>query len=205
MPQLHVTPGGKGNAVGDLFKRDTGLDPSDSTNWKATVDYALDHAARNGWGDWSVAKNLGIPKYAGIGMAGPTAPAAGGLLAQGAPQGNPAQPAQQGLLAQSSGDTRPPGSPLMRNGQSALPPGTPINSKGQPYSPGLLNMPADQAANVVASMAAIRQAQQAGQNPYPGSGGAPAGAYWRKPHQDSRRKRLPPLQRLPRPRRVAGP
>src|SRR5205823_12600169 len=69
-------------------------------------------------------------------------------------------------------DTRAPGSRLMQNGQSALPPGTPINSNGQPYSPSLVNMPPDQAANVAASMAAIRQAQAAGQNPYPGAGGA---------------------------------
>jgi hypothetical protein len=70
VPQLHVTPGGKGNAVGDQFVRDTGLDPADPKNWKAAVDYSLDHAAKNGWNDWSVAKNLGIPQFAGIGAPG---------------------------------------------------------------------------------------------------------------------------------------
>ena len=80
------------------------------------------------------------------------------------------QPAQTPFGA-AEADTRAPGSQLMQNGQSALPPETPINSEGQPYSPSLVNMPADQAANVAASMAAIRQAQAAGQNPYPGAGG----------------------------------
>lgn len=70
VPQLHVTPGGKGNAVGDQFVRDTGLNPADPKNWKAAVDYSLDHAAKNGWNDWSVAKNLGIPQFAGIGAPG---------------------------------------------------------------------------------------------------------------------------------------
>ena len=47
---MHVTPGGKGNAVGDQFVRDTGLDPLDPKNEPAAIDYAMRYAANNGWG-----------------------------------------------------------------------------------------------------------------------------------------------------------
>lgn len=45
--QLYVD-GGLGNA----FQRDTGLDPSDPSTWKQGVDYALDTAKKEGWGQW---------------------------------------------------------------------------------------------------------------------------------------------------------
>lgn len=45
--QLYVD-GGLGNA----FQRDTGLDPSDPSTWRQGVDYALDTAQREGWGQW---------------------------------------------------------------------------------------------------------------------------------------------------------
>jgi hypothetical protein len=65
--QLHVTPGGKGNAVGDQFMAQTGLNPLDPNNEKATIDFALRHASQNGWGAWSGAKNAGIAPFQGIG------------------------------------------------------------------------------------------------------------------------------------------
>jgi hypothetical protein len=68
--QLHVTPGGKGSAVGDLFREQTGLDPLDPANEKATIDFALHHAAKNGWGAWTGAAKAGIAPFQGITPAG---------------------------------------------------------------------------------------------------------------------------------------
>lgn len=64
--QLHVTPGGRGRAVGDQFKAATGLDPSDPANERATIAFALDDARKNGWGAYHGARNTGIPDWAGI-------------------------------------------------------------------------------------------------------------------------------------------
>lgn len=67
--QLHVTPGGAGGHVGDLFMRDTGLDPRDPKNEGAAIDYAMKHASQNGWGAWNGAKKIGITGMMGIGGA----------------------------------------------------------------------------------------------------------------------------------------
>lgn len=67
--QLHVTPGGRGNAVGDQFKQLTGLDPSDKGNERETIMFALEWAKRHGWGDFHGAANSHIGTWAGI--AGP--------------------------------------------------------------------------------------------------------------------------------------
>lgn len=64
--QLHITPGGKGDAVGDQFVRDTGLNPLDPRNEPATIDYAMRYAAQNGWGAWAGAKKAGIAPFEGI-------------------------------------------------------------------------------------------------------------------------------------------
>jgi len=64
--QLHVTPGGRGNAVGDEFKKLTGLDPSDPKNERETIMFALAWAKRHGWGDFHGAANTGISTWAGI-------------------------------------------------------------------------------------------------------------------------------------------
>jgi hypothetical protein len=68
--QLHVTPGGKGGAVGDMFQAQTGLNPLDPANEKATIDFALQHAAKNGWGAWAGATKAGIAPFQGIAAAG---------------------------------------------------------------------------------------------------------------------------------------
>src|SRR6188768_9148 len=39
-----------GGGLGNQFQKETGLDPSDPKNEKATIDYALKQAARGGWG-----------------------------------------------------------------------------------------------------------------------------------------------------------
>ncbi|MDX7949563.1 hypothetical protein P7D22_00010 [Lichenihabitans sp. Uapishka_5] len=71
--QLHygnVAGSGAGNQVaglGDDFTKATGLDARDPSTWKAQVDFALDHAAKNGWGAFHGARALGIGNFAGIG------------------------------------------------------------------------------------------------------------------------------------------
>ena len=66
------TGGGEGNR----FQQQTGLDPSDPANEKATIDFALARASQVGWGPWHGAARVGIGEFQGIGtrnsMAGST-------------------------------------------------------------------------------------------------------------------------------------
>lgn len=64
--QLHVTPGGRGNAVGDEFRRRTGLDPSERANEARTIQFALDDIKANGWGAYHGAADSHIGAWAGI-------------------------------------------------------------------------------------------------------------------------------------------
>jgi len=65
--QLHVTPGGRGHAVGDEFRSLTGLNPLDPKNEHESIIFALEWAKRHGWGDFHGAANTGIGRYQGIG------------------------------------------------------------------------------------------------------------------------------------------
>jgi hypothetical protein len=65
------TKGGLGNE----FKKETGLDPLDPANEKATIDYALKRAAQGGWGPWYGAAKVGIGNFDGIGDRPGTTPA----------------------------------------------------------------------------------------------------------------------------------
>jgi hypothetical protein len=65
--QLHVTRGGRGRAVGDEFRKQTGLDPLDRANERQTIVFALQEAARSGWGAWHGAQRVGIGDREGIG------------------------------------------------------------------------------------------------------------------------------------------
>ncbi|MFA5058639.1 MAG: peptidoglycan-binding protein, partial [Opitutaceae bacterium] len=65
--QLKVGNGG----LGDVFSQTTGLDPSNPLTAYAQVDFALDHAARNGWGSWYGAKAAGIEDRQGLDNAEP--------------------------------------------------------------------------------------------------------------------------------------
>jgi len=56
-----------GGGLGNLFQKETGLDPSDPANEKATIEYALKHASQKGWGSWYGARNTGIGNWDGIG------------------------------------------------------------------------------------------------------------------------------------------
>jgi hypothetical protein len=60
--QLHVHGG-----MGDDFKRDTGLDPTDLKNEPQMIDYAMKRAAQEGWGAFHGAARVGIGQWAGIG------------------------------------------------------------------------------------------------------------------------------------------
>lgn len=66
--QLLVGGGDTGfpEGMGNAFKKATGLDPADPKNVRATIDFALDHAKKNGWGAWYGAKKLGITGKTGI-------------------------------------------------------------------------------------------------------------------------------------------
>jgi hypothetical protein len=66
--QLHV-----GGGLGDTFRQQTGLDPSDPKNEKAAIAWALKWAASHGWSAWHGWK--GSP-YAGIGGVRTGAPGA---------------------------------------------------------------------------------------------------------------------------------
>lgn len=68
--QLHVTPGGRGNAVGDQFRRQTGLDPLDKANEARTIQFALDDAKAHGWGAYHGAARVGLGQWAGINQPG---------------------------------------------------------------------------------------------------------------------------------------
>jgi hypothetical protein len=65
--QLHITPGGRGQAVGDEFQKQTGLDPSDPANERRSDEFALEWVKRHGWGDFHGAANSGIGPQQGIG------------------------------------------------------------------------------------------------------------------------------------------
>jgi hypothetical protein len=63
--QLHFAPDGQ--AMGDQFRRDTGLDPRDPRTWKAQIDYAMKKAAQGGWKPWTTTmKKLGMNQWSGI-------------------------------------------------------------------------------------------------------------------------------------------
>jgi len=63
--QLHFAADGR--AMGDDFRRDTGLDPRDPSTWKAQIDYAMKRAAMGGWGPWTTTMNkLGLNQWSGI-------------------------------------------------------------------------------------------------------------------------------------------
>jgi hypothetical protein len=63
-----------GGGLGNKFRKETGLDPSDPANEKATIDFALREASKGGWKPWLGAKKVGVGEWDGItGGAGKTA------------------------------------------------------------------------------------------------------------------------------------
>lgn len=87
-----------GGGLGNAFQKKTGLDPRLAANGPAGVDFALDHASKNGWGAWYGAGKAGISNWQGIGVGGSnTAVDAVGKLAESA------KAATSGLNALGSG------------------------------------------------------------------------------------------------------
>ena len=92
--QLHVAPEGRKPGLGNAFIKATGLDPSDPSNWRQGVDFALDNAAKGGWGPWFGAKAVGVTGMEGIrdGKALGVSPATPGTgTAMGGFAGGPSQ------------------------------------------------------------------------------------------------------------------
>ncbi|ORE85743.1 phage tail length tape measure family protein [Aurantimonas sp. 22II-16-19i] len=68
---------GFGRGLGNAFMDQTGLDPADPRNAYAGVDFALNNAAKSGWGAWYGAAKVGVGRWEGLG--GARAMAGGGL------------------------------------------------------------------------------------------------------------------------------
>lgn len=94
--------GGLGN---EWEKANPGKSVRDPANEKDTIDFALKHASKHGWGSWNGAKNTGIAPFAGIGgntgvgaargrVAGPGAP--GPMASLGPPPDAPGPPGTGG-------------------------------------------------------------------------------------------------------------
>lgn len=98
-----------------------GIDPRDPNQWQRGVDFALDHAAKSGWGQWYGAKHVGLANNAGLNRAYPagisltSAPGAG-ISAPALPATTPAltigagisAPAFPGAAAPPAAATPPP-------------------------------------------------------------------------------------------------
>lgn len=70
-----------GGGIGDAALRN-GIDPRKESDWQKGVDFALNHAAQNGWGSWYGAAKVGVSNYAGITKASrPIAVGGGSALA----------------------------------------------------------------------------------------------------------------------------
>ncbi|UVC09852.1 hypothetical protein IHQ71_04355 [Rhizobium sp. TH2] len=52
--------------LGNDFQERTGLDPRDPKNANAMIDFALDHAKKDGWRAWYGAKKAGVNRWDGI-------------------------------------------------------------------------------------------------------------------------------------------
>jgi hypothetical protein len=55
-----------GGGLGNVFMERTGLDPRDPATVTQQIDFALDEAARGGWGPWYGAARVGIGEREGI-------------------------------------------------------------------------------------------------------------------------------------------
>ncbi|TPM41540.1 hypothetical protein [Mesorhizobium sp. B2-3-4] len=59
--------------LGNQFMAQTGLDPSNPANVGPGIDFALNHAAKSGWGAWYGAKAAGVGNWEGLSGASPVA------------------------------------------------------------------------------------------------------------------------------------
>lgn len=124
--------GGLGNAA-----LAAGIDPRNPAQWRQAVDFALDNAARGGWGPWHGAARVGIGNFEGIGTwKGP----AGAPSARVDPSGNQLPNAPIRPLA--PGDVRTYPSPSGPPAATQVPPPPPASSAGAspPPVPGQLRI-----------------------------------------------------------------
>ena len=59
--QLHT-----GGGLGDEFRKETGLDPSDPKNEKRTIEWALKKVKTTGWSPWHGARKVGVGQREGL-------------------------------------------------------------------------------------------------------------------------------------------
>lgn len=57
---------GFGKGLGNAFFEKTGLLPSDKSGVQQQIDFALDYAAKNGWGSWYGAGRVGVSNWEGL-------------------------------------------------------------------------------------------------------------------------------------------
>jgi hypothetical protein len=75
-----------GGGLGNKFQKETGLDPLDPKNEKATIDFALREAAKVGWKPWYGAAKVGVGRFEGINPEKTAATAAGATpVSEGGP------------------------------------------------------------------------------------------------------------------------
>jgi hypothetical protein len=55
-----------GGGMGDAFKRETGLDPSDPSTWRQNIDFTFNKAAQGGWSPWHGAAAVGVGNWQGL-------------------------------------------------------------------------------------------------------------------------------------------
>lgn len=124
--QLHyggVASGGNAvSGLGDEFTAATGLNARNPATTRQQIDFALDHAANNGWGAFHGAANSGVGEFQGISKGGrPT------LLAGSVPSPNTV-PANGGVpdrlnMTLAPGSTGPSGVPTVGSGATTTPMG----------------------------------------------------------------------------------
>ncbi len=73
-----------GGGLGNAFQQATGKRPSDPSAWQMGVDFALDNAAKSGWGAWYGAARAGIGNRQGLDQAKPV-----GIEASAEPSNGP--------------------------------------------------------------------------------------------------------------------
>ena len=99
VPQLHmgnISPKFPRPGLGDVFMKETGLDPRDPQNARAMTAWAMDYAADKGWKPWTVADKL---MKQGEGTDTPVSGVAGAARAERSERPERAAPASAGLDA----------------------------------------------------------------------------------------------------------
>ena len=107
-----------GGGLGNRFQATTGKHPSDATSWKQGVDFALDEAAKGGWGPWYGSARAGIAPRQGLENARSIGISDGSTVASaaGAPQSGAGELGAQSVVQQWAGRKYVFGGPGGRGG-----------------------------------------------------------------------------------------